>query len=71
MSYIFLFLNKILWFALFMAILNVLKHGYLFVHALLSYSEENRVKYTPPYDQVLVLAASVAFILTIIFTGFF
>jgi hypothetical protein len=71
MSYVFLFLNKILWFALFMAILNVLKHAYLFFHALLTHTEDNRVKYTPPYDQVVVLAASIAYIFTIIFTGFF
>jgi len=62
-------LNKILLIMLFMSSLNVFRHGYYFVQAWLTSSEDNPQKYRMNNSSLWVLGISIAYILTSIFTG--
>lgn len=57
-------ITKIIVFILFMAIMNVAKEGTLFGIAL-----RNETKFNITNNRLLFLASSIAYILTIIFTG--
>lgn len=57
-------ITKIIVFILFMAIMNVAKEGTLFGIAL-----RNEAKFNITNNRLLFLASSIAYILTIIFTG--
>lgn len=57
-------ITKIIVFILFMTVMNVIKEGTLFGIAL-----KNEVKFNISNNRLLLLGASIAYILTIIFTG--
>lgn len=62
-------LNKILILAFFMSCLSVLRHGYYFMQAFLTSSEEEPVKYRISKTALVLLCVSMSYILTVILTG--
>jgi len=62
-------INKILITMFFLAFLNVLRHGYYFIQSVLSSNEENPNKYKLQTKPLLFLGVSIAYVLTVIFTG--
>lgn len=64
-------INKILLTIFFMACLNTIRHTYYFIQAFFQTSEdEEPTKYRLPKTSLVLLGFSVAYILTVIFTGF-
>lgn len=62
-------LNKILILSFFMSCLTTLRHGYYFIQAFLSSTEETPVKYRISNISLILLGISIAYILSVIFTG--
>ncbi len=62
-------LNKIFLFVLVMSSLNVFRHGYYFIQAWFSSSEDNPQKYRMNNSSLWILSMSIAYILTSIFNG--
>lgn len=62
-------LNKILIMLFFMACLNTIRHSYYFIQAFFQSSEEEPRKYRLQTTSLVLLGVSVAYILTVIFTG--
>jgi len=62
-------LNKILLIVLFMSSLNVVRHGYYFIQAWFSSSDDNPQKYRINNSSLWILSMSLAYILTSIFNG--
>lgn len=62
-------LNKIFFTLFFMACLNVLRHCYYFIQAVLTSTEEEPKKYKIEKVSLYLLSISIAYILSIIFTG--
>ena len=62
-------LNKILILSFFMSCLTTLRHGYYFIQAFLSSTEETPVKYRISNTSLILLGISIAYILSVIFTG--
>jgi len=62
-------LNKGLIILLFLAILNVIRHTYFFIGAYFKAGSDDPQRYLPDGNQVTMLGLSIAYILTIIFTG--
>jgi len=62
-------LNKILIMLFFMACLNTIRHTYYFIQAFFQSSEEEPRKYRLQTTSLVLLGVSVAYILTVIFTG--
>lgn len=62
-------LNKILIMFLFMACLNTIRHTYYFIQASFPSSDEEPRKYKLQTTSLVLLGISLAYILTVIFTG--
>ena len=64
-------LNKILFIAFFTSCLNIIRHTYFFVQTLFQEVQENEEpkKYRLMKLPLLLLAISIAYVLTSIFTG--
>jgi hypothetical protein len=62
-------LNKILIMFLFMACLNTIRHTYYFIQSLFPSIEDEPTKYRLRNTSLVLLGISVAYILTVIFTG--
>ena len=62
-------LNKILQFLFFLSCLNTIRHGYYFIQAWITANEEIPKKYTLNKQSLFLLGASIAYILTSVFTG--
>lgn len=62
-------LNKLLLVLFFMALLNTLRHTYYFIQAFFTSTEEQPIKYRLPSTSLWLLGMSLAYILTVIFTG--
>ena len=62
-------LNKILMTLFFMSCLNVLRHLYFFLQAVLTNTEENPNKYKISNVSLFLLGISIAYIITTIMTG--
>lgn len=62
-------LNKILTVLFFMSCLTTLRHTYYFVQAYFTSSDEEPVKYRVSKTSLLFLCMSIAYIITVIFTG--
>ncbi len=63
------FITKILTLMLFLSILNTLRHLFYFIQAIIGSSEDNPSKYVLSNKGLILLGLSIAYILTIIFTG--
>jgi len=64
-----LIINKILILLFFMSCLNAIRRTYYFIQAWISSSSEEPVKYILNKKDMWILAASIAYILTVLFTG--
>jgi len=64
-----LLLNKLLMMLFFISLLNTLRHGYYFIQALVTSTEEQPIKYVVSKKSLLLLGLSIAYMLTTIFTG--
>lgn len=62
-------LNKILIMLFFLSSLNIIRHFYYFIQAFFTTSEDNPVKYKITKTSLLLLGISIAYILSVIFTG--
>lgn len=62
-------LNKVLLVVFFMACLNTIRHAYYFVQAFFETSEGETRKYILNKTSLFILGASIAFILSAIFSG--
>jgi hypothetical protein len=62
-------LNKILLILFFMSCLNILRHAYYFIQAVVTSSEEEPKKYRITNVSLYLLGISIAYILSTIFTG--
>jgi hypothetical protein len=62
-------LNKLFTIVFFMAILNVTRHFYYFSQAMVTSTEEQPVKYVINNTSLTLLGLSIAYILSVIFTG--
>lgn len=54
---------------LFMACLNVIRHLYFFIQSLFPSVEQEPAKYRLPKTSLVLLGVSIAYILTVTFTG--
>lgn len=61
--------NKILMVCFFLSCLNSIRHGYYFIQAYLTSTVEIPVKYKLSNISLIFLGISIAYILTIVFTG--
>lgn len=61
--------NKILIVLFFMSLLNVLRHTYYFIQVWVKSTSERPEKYRLPNNSLWVLAISVAYLLSTIFSG--
>ena len=66
-------IDKILMVLFFMATLNTIRHGYYFIQTVLISQKlqdnEEPLKYNLSWKSLLLLGVSIAYILTVIFTG--
>lgn len=62
-------INKLLVVFFFMSCLVTIRHGYYFVQALITSTEEEPIKYKISTTSLFYLCVSIAYILTVIFTG--
>lgn len=61
--------NKILMVCFFLSCLTTLRHGYYFIQAFLSSTQETPVKYRISKTSLFLLGISIAYIISILFTG--
>ena len=61
--------NRILVVAFLLSTLTTLRHAYYFVQAFLTSTEEQPIKYRLSSTSLFYLGVSVAYILSVIFTG--
>ena len=64
-----LLLNKVLMVLFFVSILNVVRHGYYFIQAIITSTEELPIKYVISKNSLILLGLSISYILSVIFTG--
>ena len=62
-------LNKALVLLFMLAMLNAIRHGYYFIQAAVSSNDEIPTKYVITNKQLLLLGLSLAYLLSVIFTG--
>ena len=62
-------INRALIVALFIAMLTVIRHTYFFIQAFLTSTEEEPVKYKLQSRPLFLLALSIAYIISVCFTG--
>lgn len=61
--------NKVLTLLLFLSLLTAIRHGYYFVQAVITSTEEQPKKYKLSKTALLFLGLSIAYVLSAIFTG--
>jgi hypothetical protein len=61
--------NKLLLVVFFLCILNVIRHSYFFVQAIVKSTEEEQLKYKLSQKGLFLLGLSLSYILTTLFTG--
>jgi hypothetical protein len=61
--------NKILMICFFLSCLTTFRHGYYFIQAFFSSTEDTPVKYRISKISLLLLGVSIAYILSSLFTG--
>ena len=61
--------NKILMVCFFLSCLTTLRHGYYFIQAFLSSTEETPVKYRISKTSLFLLGISIAYILSVLSSG--
>jgi hypothetical protein len=61
--------NKILMISFFLSCLTTLRHGYYFIQAFFTSTEEIPVKYRISQTSLILLGISIAYILSVVFTG--
>lgn len=61
--------NKILIIFFFLSCLTTFRHGYYFIQAFFTSTEETPVKYRISQYSLLLLGISIAYILSVVFTG--
>ena len=66
---IILLINKVLWVLFFMSCLTTIRHAYYFAQAFLTSTEEQPIKYRLSTTSLFYLGVSLAYILSVIFTG--
>ena len=62
-------INRLLIVLFFMSTLTILRHGYYFIQAYFQSNEEQPVKYRVSKTSLVLLCVSMAYILSVIFTG--
>lgn len=62
-------LNKILMVLFFMSCLTTIRHGYYFIQAILTSTEEQPIKYKLSNTSLILLCISVSYILSVLITG--
>jgi hypothetical protein len=62
-------LNKLLLILFFMSCLTTIRHGYYFIQALLTSTEEQPIKYRVSSTALILLGISISYIITVIVTG--
>ena len=62
-------LNKLLLVLFFISLLNTIRHTYYFIQAIVSSSQEQSIKYIISKSDLIMLGISIAYILSVIFTG--
>ena len=62
-------LNKLLWFGLFMSILNLIRHIYNLIQTYVASSEVTTAKYLMSPMGLLFLGLSISYVLMTIFSG--
>jgi hypothetical protein len=62
-------LNRILLVLFFLSCFTVIRHGYYFIQAFFSSTDEEIVKYKISKRALILLGISISYILTAIFTG--
>jgi hypothetical protein len=62
-------LNKLLLVLFFVSLLNTIRHAYYFIQAIVSSSGEEPIKYVISKSDLTMLGLSIAYILSVIFTG--
>jgi len=62
-------LNKILLVLFFMSCLNIVRHGYYLIAAIISSTEEEPKKYKIVNISLYLLCVSIAYVLSVITTG--
>lgn len=66
---ILIIVNKILMTLFFMSCLTTIRHAYYFLQAYFTSTEEEPIKYKVSTSSLILLCASIGFILSTIFTG--
>jgi hypothetical protein len=61
--------NRILIVLFFMSCLITIRHGYFFIQAIITSSSEEPIKYRLSSTSLFFLCVSIAYILSVIFTG--
>jgi hypothetical protein len=64
-----LLLNKVLMVLFFVSILNMFRHGYYFIQAIVTSTEELPMKYVISKNSLILLGLSISYVLSVIFTG--
>jgi len=64
-----LLLNKVLMILFFVSVLNMVRHGYYFIQAMVTSTEEQQFKYVISKNSLVLLGLSIAYVLSAIFTG--
>ena len=62
-------LNKLLMMSFFMSLLNVVRHAYYFIQAFFTSTAEEPTKYRISNTSLIILGVSIAYLLSVIFTG--
>ena len=62
-------LNKMLMVVFFVSLLNTIRHGYYFIQAMVTSTDEQPTKYVISTHSLTLLGLSIAYILSVIFTG--
>ena len=62
-------LNKLLLLVFFMSCLTTIRHGYYFIQALLTSTEEQPIKYKVSNTSLVLLGISISYILAVLITG--
>ena len=62
-------LNKILMILFFMSLLKTIRHGYYFIQALLTSTEEEPNKYRVSDTSLILLSIAISYVITVLVTG--
>jgi hypothetical protein len=62
-------LNKLLVVSFILSLLTILRHGYYFIQAFITSTEENQKTYRIDKLKLLILGISISYVITSLFTG--